>query len=170
MSVTTSGQNGDLHRLLESLHDLSVGHTSPSIPPPNTQVRIHITKRYRDCDALALNVNAVQDQFDVVVSENFSLCEALLAHEPFLKWRSFSGNQETDDFYWIVTGRTYSETKSRIDGWAQSLLHNQNRVPFQLKWIVRPQYPPYKHPTPFRLPQPRPSRVSNALTSSVSHT
>ena len=87
MSVTASGRNGDLHRLLESLYDLSVGHTSPSIPPPNTQVRINITKRYRDGDALTLNVNAVQEEFDVVVSQNFSLCEALLAREPFLKWR-----------------------------------------------------------------------------------
>jgi hypothetical protein len=158
MSVAASGRHGDLHRLLESLRDLS-SNEPQSIPPPHRQVHINITKRYRACDALALNVNAVQEVFDVVVSENFSLCQALLAREPFLKWMSFSGDQETDDFYLLVRGRTYSDTASRMDSWVRSLLHTPERGPVQLFWTVRPQHPHFKHVTPFRLPQPRPSRV-----------
>jgi hypothetical protein len=164
MSVTAAGQNGDLHRLLESLHDLSVGHTTPSIPPPNTQVRISITKRYRDVDALALGVNAVQEEFDVVVSENFSLCDALRAHEPFPKWISLDvRDSEYDDLYLIARGRTYSWVSARIDSWAQSKIHIQFEGPFHLMWTVRQDHPPYMHPTHFHLPQPRPSRVSNSL-------
>jgi hypothetical protein len=131
MSVTTVGQNDDLHRLLESLNDLPsikqpLGLIRDSegpwheIPPASTRIIKVKVKLFFVSDANGILYKLGKWSVSFMFSK--SLCDLLKINEKnFQQFTCVSGEGSgIMPFDWDCTNRPYSEIKSKIDKWGRT--------------------------------------------------